>query len=206
MASTSESSSAATTGEPSPQGVEAAPPTEVALRLSPEATANDLGEYMRAWVLRIRNGDSGMLPVLAGLVVIVIVFQVERSIFLSASNLTNLFTQAATYILFGMAEVFVLLLGEIDLSIGYVGGVSAVVAVATAAPPGNHPWWVAILAGLLVGTVIGAVQGALVTFLRVPSFIVTLAGLLGWEGALIALANREGGQSGGGSIRVTNKI
>ncbi|HWE55955.1 MAG TPA: hypothetical protein VG435_10600 [Acidimicrobiales bacterium] len=179
---------------------------EVALRLAPEATASSFNEYLRAWVLRVRNGESGMLPVLGGLIVIVIVFQIEKSIFLSAANLTNLFTQAATYILFGMAEVFVLLLGEIDLSIGYVGAVSAVVTVATAAPPGNHPWWIAVIAGVVVGTVIGAIQGALVTVLRVPSFVVTLAGLLGWEGALIALANREGGQNGGGSIRITNKV
>jgi D-xylose transport system permease protein len=208
MSSTSESSSTSTAG-PEVDGADqtiAPDADDVALRLNPEATANTLGEYLRAWVLRIRNGDSGMLPVIGGLIFIVIVFQVKKPIFLSAGNLTNLFTQSATYILFGMAEVFVLLLGEIDLSIGYVGGVSAVVAVATAAPPGNHPWWVAILAGLVVGTLIGALQGALITYLRVPSFVVTLAGLLGWEGALITLANREGGQSGGGSIRVTNKI
>jgi D-xylose transport system permease protein len=216
MASTSESgtptptpgASAAEPGSGDGNGDQTLAPDarDVALRLNPEATANTLGEYMRAWVLRIRNGDSGMLPVIGGLVLIVVIFQSQKSVFLSAANLTNLFTQAATFILFAMAEVFVLLLGEIDLSIGYVGGVSAVVAVATAAPPGNHPWWVAILAGLAVGGAIGAIQGTLITRLRVPSFVVTLAGLLGWQGMLIFLANREGGTNGGGTLRVTNKI
>jgi D-xylose transport system permease protein len=177
-----------------------------ALLLSPEATAETLGEYVRAWTLRVRNGDSGMLPVIGGLVLIVIIFQSQKSVFLSATNITNLLVQGATYILFAMAEVFVLLLGEIDLSIGYVGGIAGVVTVATAAPPGDHPWWVAVLAGLLVAAAIGALQGTLITRLRVPSFVVTLAGLLGWEGALIFLANREGGKNGGGTIRVTNNI
>jgi D-xylose transport system permease protein len=198
-----------TTDEPSGRGSE--PPLstvsdEAALRLSPEVAAESLRDYLRAWLLRIRNGDSGMLPVLGGLILIVIIFQSQKSVFLSAANLTNLLVQGATFMLLGMAEVFVLLLGEIDLSIGYVGAVGAVVTVATAAPPGNHPWWIAILAGLVVTSAIGLLQGALVTRLRVPSFVVTLAGLLGWEGMLVFLANREGGKNGGGTLRITNTI
>ncbi len=169
-------------------------------------TATSLREYLKAWMLRVRNGESGMLPVLGGLILIVIIFQSQKSVFLSAANLTNLLVQGSTYVLLGMAEVFVLLLGEIDLSIGYLGAVGAVVTAAIAAPPGNHPWWIAILAGLVVSAAIGFVQGGLITRLRVPSFIVTLAGLLGLEGLLIFLADREGGPNGGGTIRISNNI
>lgn len=190
--------------DPGPAPLE--PAGEVALRAAPEVAANSLGEYLKAWILRVRNGESGMLPVVAGLVLIVIIFQSQQSVFLSATNIANLLVQASTFILFAMAEVFVLLLGEIDLSIGYVGGVGAVVAVATAAPPGNHPWWIAVLAGLVATALIGAVNGLLVTRLRIPSFVVTLAGLLGYEGVLIFLADREGGPNGGGTIRLSNHI
>ncbi len=179
---------------------------EEALRLDPEGTADSLGEFLKAWVKRVRNGESGMLPVLGGLILIVIIFQSQKSVFLSAANLTNLLTQGSTYVLLGMAEVFVLLLGEIDLSIGYLGAVGAVITAAIAAPPGNHPWWIAILGGLAVSAAIGLLQGWLVTRLRVPSFIVTLAGLLGLEGVLIFLADREGGKNGGGTIRISNNI
>ncbi len=182
------------------------PPAQVVSLLDPASAADNMADYLRAWTVRIRNGESGMLPVVLGLIVIVIIFQSQKSVFLSAGNLTNLFTQSATYILLGMAEVYVLLLGEIDLSIGYVGGVAGVVTVATAAPPGDHPWWVAILAGLVVATIIGIIQGLVITRLRVPSFVVTLAGLLGWEGVLIFLADREGGTNGGGTIRLSNSI
>ena len=181
-------------------------PEVVTSLLDPATTAESIGDYVRAWGVGIRNRESGMLPVVLGLVVIVVIFQSQKSVFLSAGNLTNLFIQSATFILLGMAEVFVLLLGEIDLSIGYVGGVAGVVTVATAAPPGNHPWWVAIIAGLVASTLIGILQGVVVTRLRVPSFVVTLAGLLGWEGMLIFLADREGGTNGGGTIRLSNSI
>ncbi len=182
------------------------PPEQVVTLLDPASAADNMRDYLRAWIVRIKNGESGMLPVVLGLILIVIIFQSQKSVFLSAGNLTNLFTQSATYILLGMAEVYVLLLGEIDLSIGYVGGVAGVVTVATAAPPGDHPWWVAILAGLVVATIIGIIQGLVITRLRVPSFVVTLAGLLGWEGVLIFLADREGGTNGGGTIRLSNSI
>jgi D-xylose transport system permease protein len=147
-----------------------------------------------------------MLPVLAGLVLIVVIFQSQSSAFLSAENLTNLLTQAGYFVVLGMAEVFVLLLGEIDLSIGFVAAIGAVVTVSMSAPPDNHPWWVAILAGLAATTAIGLFQGTLITRLRLPSFVVTLAGLLGFEGLLIFLTDRWGGTNGGGTIRVTNNI
>jgi D-xylose transport system permease protein len=184
-----------------PEGAERA-----ALIARPELTANSLGEYLRAWAMRVRNGDSGMLPVVGGLILIVAIFQSQNAHFLSAANLTNLLVQGAPFMILGMAEVFVLLLGEIDLSIGFAGGVGAVVTLATAQPPANHPWWVAIIAGLAATTVLCALEGFLVTQLRVPSFVVTLAGLLGYEGLLVFLSDREGGQSGGGTLRIANNV
>jgi D-xylose transport system permease protein len=171
-----------------------------------DAPANDsFAEYVVAWSKRIRSGESGVLPVLGGLVVIIIIFQTQSSVFLSARNLTNLLVQGAVFVMLGMAEVFVLLLGEIDLSIGYVAGVGAVVAVGLSAPPINLPWTVSIAAGLASTAAIGLIQGQLITRLRLPSFVVTLAGLLGWEGFLIFLINREG-PNDGGTIRVTNRV
>lgn len=179
---------------------------QAALTGAPEATASTIGDYFKAWLLRMKNGESGMLPVIAGLILIVAIFQTQSSVFLSAGNLTNLLVQGSTFILLGMAEVFVLLLGEIDLSIGYLAGIGAVVTVSMSSTPDNHPWWVAILAGLAASALIGLVQGALITRLRLPSFVVTLAGLLGLEGLLIFLADRWGGKNGGGTIRITNNI
>jgi len=107
-------------------------------------------------------------------------------VFLSAGNVVNLFLQSAHFMVFAMAETFALLLGEIDLSIGYVGPVGGAIAVQLVQPvTTNWPWEAAILVALLTCAVIGAVQGTLVTRLRLPSFIVTLAGLLIFNGALL---------------------
>jgi D-xylose transport system permease protein len=167
-----------------------------------------LREFLRAWALRVRRGESGMLPVLIGLIIIVIIFQAKSPQFLSANNLANLLTQGAALILLAMAEVFVLLLGEIDLSIGYVGAVSAVpvVALSSSMVGPDWPWWIALLAGLIAGAVIGAVQGFLITRLGLPSFVVTLAGLLGWQGVLLLSINKIGGPAAGGTLTITNGV
>lgn len=178
--------------------------TAGALVATPELSGSTT-EYARAWLRRVRGGEGGMLPVVAGLVLLVVIFQVENSKFLSAGNLVNLLVQAAVFVLLGMAEVFVLLLGEIDLSTGYVAGIGGVVMAELATSPLNMPWWVAILAGLAGTTAIGLLQGALITQLHLPSFVVTLAGFLGWEGVLIWLTNRSG-SANGGTIRVTNTV
>lgn len=160
------------------------------LEVPPEIVAQTLGQYFRGWAARVRSGESGMLPVIAGLVLIVIVFQVisPHHVFLSAGNLVNLFQQSAVFMVLAMAEAFALLLGEIDLSIGYGGAVGAVVTVQLAQPTTTHwPWWAAIVAGLLVCAVIGAVQGTLITRLRLPSFVVTLAGMLILNGLMLIL-------------------
>src|SRR3989441_5310064 len=95
------------------------------LEVPPELVAQSLGEWFRAWLTRIRSGDSGVLPVILALLIITIVFQAisPNHVFLSAGNLVNLFQQSAVFMVLAMGEIFVILLGEIDLSIAYAGGV-----------------------------------------------------------------------------------
>src|SRR5438445_3398644 len=158
------------------------------LEVPPELVAQSLGEWFRAWLTRIRSGDSGVLPVILALVIITIVFQAisPHNVFLSAGNLVNLFQQSAVFIVLAMGELFVILLGEIDLSIAYSAGAGASVTVQLVQPATTKwPWWAAVLAGLLVCVVIGALQGTLVTRLRLSSLIVTLAGLLIWQGTML---------------------
>jgi D-xylose transport system permease protein len=152
--------------------------------------AQTLGDYVRASLVRIRSGESGVLPVLLGLVIIAIVFQAisPNQVFLSAGNLVNLFQQSAVFMVLAMAEIFVLLLGEIDLSLGYVGAVGGVIGVQLVQPVTTHwPWWAAIAAALLATGLVGAVQGSFVARLRLPSFVVTLGGFLIFNGVMLYL-------------------
>jgi D-xylose transport system permease protein len=162
------------------------------LAVPAELTAGSVGEYFRASLARIKAGESGILPVVAGLILISILFQSLDSKFLTAGNLVNLLVQAAVFSLLAMGEVFVLLLGEIDLSIGYVAGLGAVVMADLAGPHHDWPWWSAILAALLATAGIGLVQGLIITLLGLPSFIVTLAGLLFWQGVLLKILGSGG--------------
>jgi D-xylose transport system permease protein len=165
--------------------------TEAAtIEVPPELVAQSLGEWLQAWLTRIRSGESGVLPVILALLIIIIVFQAisPNHVFLSAGNIVNLFQQSAVFMVLAMGEIFVILLGEIDLSIGYAGGVGAAITVQLAQPAtAKWPWWGAIIAGLAVCAVIGALQGTLVTRLRLSSLIVTLAGLLIWQGAMLII-------------------
>jgi D-xylose transport system permease protein len=165
--------------------------------VAPEVLANNLGEYFAAWGRRIRNGESGVLPVIAGLIIIVIFFQLERSTFLTAQNLVNLFVQAAIFVVFGAAEIFVLLLSEIDLSIGFNAAIGAFVIAELIAPPVDLPWWLGIICGLAATSVIGFVQGSLITRLGLPSFVVTLAGYIGLQGVMLEVANADSSAVGG---------
>jgi D-xylose transport system permease protein len=160
------------------------------LGASSELVAQSLGEWSRAWLTRIRSGDSGVLPVILALLIITIVFQAisPNHVFLSAGNLVNLFQQSAYFMVLAMGEIFVILLGEIDLSIAYAGGVGAAITVQLVQPATTKwPWWAAVIAGLAVCAVIGALQGSLITRLRLSSLIVTLAGLLIWQGAMLII-------------------
>jgi D-xylose transport system permease protein len=157
--------------------------TAAAADVPPELLAQSLGQYLRAWWLRVRSGDSGVLPVVLGIVVVTVSFQAASPKFLSSLNLVNLFEQSSIYMLLAMAEIFALLLGEIDLSVGLVMALSSVVVAELVQPGGaGWPWWAAIIVALLASAAVGAFQGTLVARLRMPSFIVTLGGLLILEG------------------------
>jgi D-xylose transport system permease protein len=107
---------------------------------------------------------------------------------LSAGNLVNLFQQSAVFMVLAMAETFALLLGEIDLSVGFVGACGAVIAVQLVQPATTKwPWWAAILAGLAFCAAVGAVQGTIIARMGIPSFIVTLAGFLIFNGVMLIL-------------------
>jgi D-xylose transport system permease protein len=158
--------------------------------IPPELVAQSFGQYARGYATRIRNGDSGVLPVVVGLVAIMVVFEVisPNHVFLSAGNLVNLFQQSAVFMVLAMAETFALLLGEIDLSVGFVGACGAVIAVQLVQPATTSwPWWAAILAGLAFCAAVGAVQGTIIARLGIPSFIVTLAGFLIFNGVMLIL-------------------
>jgi D-xylose transport system permease protein len=163
----------------------------------PPELVGSFGEYLEAWWRRVRGGDSGALPIIAGLILIIIIFQVQNSKFLSSGNLVNLLVQAAVFVLLGLAETFALLLSEIDLSIGYVAAVCGFIVAELMAAPYYWPWWAAVVMGLLASAVIGILQGTLITRLRLPAFIVTLAGLLGWQGVMIWLADIDKTAVGG---------
>ena len=159
-------------------------PAYAAVSAAPAPEADSAGGYLRAYLVRIRGGETGVLPVVAGLLLVSILFQSLNSNFLTAGNLINLLVQAAVFSLLAMGEVFALLLGEIDLSIGFVAGVSAVVMAELVGPSVGWPWWAGVAAALVVCALIGILQGSLIARIGLPSFVVTLAGLLFWEGVM----------------------
>jgi D-xylose transport system permease protein len=183
-----------------------AAPEVAAAEVPPELLAQSLGQYVRAWWLRVRSGDSGVLPVVLAIVVVAVSFQVVNSTFLSPLNLVNLFEQSTVYMVLAMAEIFALLLGEIDLSVGLVMAFGAVVVAQLVQPTGaNFPWWLAIIVALLACSAVGAIQGWLVARLRMPSFIVTLGGLLILEGVAIIVLGHNG-LTGIGNSGFTNEV
>ena len=167
------------------------------------ATRVGVDGALRGQLKRLRQGDKGLLPILLGLIVLVIYFDIRNSVFLSSGNLTNLFVQATIFILLAMAEIWLLLLGEIDLSVGFVSALGATTAVILLDNQFHWPWFAALPLAILVTTAIGTMQGFIIIKLRLPSFIVTLAGLLGWEGVLIFFVDRQGT---GGTIPVQEKV
>jgi D-xylose transport system permease protein len=150
-------------------------------------------EFLRRFV----QGDLASLRVVLGLAVIWIIFQSQNDRFLTAENLTNLMLQITAVGLISVGVVYVLLLGEIDLSVGAVSGLSAAVMTVLNV---NHGWdpYLAIAAGIATGMAIGVLQGALFTRFGIPSFVVTLAGLLAWQGALLQVLGKTG------SVNITN--
>ena len=150
--------------------------------------APSIGRSVRAYVERVRGGDMGALPAVLGLVVLCTVFAIARPSFLTAINFANLFTQGAAVTVIAMGLVFVLLLGEIDLSAGFASGVCAAVLAVTLTNMGL-PWYVCLLAAIATGALIGVVLGSLVAKVGIPSFVVTLAAFLAFQGLVLLLVD-----------------
>ncbi|MEQ4719805.1 ABC transporter permease [Nonomuraea sp. B19D2] len=147
-----------------------------------------IGNSFLAYVERVRGGDMGALPAVLGLIVLCTVFAVARPAFVTSINFANLFTQGAATTLIAMGLVFVLLLGEIDLSAGFASGVCAAVLAVTLTGMGL-PWYVCALAAIVTGMVIGTALGTLVAKVGIPSFVVTLAAFLAFQGLVLVLVD-----------------
>ena len=176
---------------PPPAPVESSP----AASASTVAPAGDsVADAVRRWWAGIRAGDLGVLPIIIGLLIIVVVFQSQNDRFLTSGNFVNLIVQMAATAVIAMGIVFVLLLGEIDLSVGYVAGVAGVVTALLLLPDGSNEVGAApaIVIAVLIGASIGLLHGLLITKLGIPSFVVTLAGLLGWNGVVLLLIGTRG--------------
>lgn len=163
-----------------------------------ESEVSTLKGAMKDYWSRVKAGDIGSLPAVLGLVVLCIAFGSMSNVFLTPGNFANLLTQAAAVIVIAMGLVFVLLLGEIDLSAGYTAGVSGAVLVILITNQGQ-PWYVALIASIAVGVLLGFFLGTLVARLGIPSFVVTLAAFLAFQGILLLLAGE------GGTIRVEDE-
>jgi D-xylose transport system permease protein len=162
-----------------------------------------LSGYLRLWWQGVRAGDLGTLPIIIGLVLIFLTFGILEENFLTERNFTNLLLQMAAFATVAIGVVFVLLIGEIDLSVAFVSAVGAVVMTLLLRPddPG-WPWWAAIAVGLLCTTAIGFVQALVITKAGVPSFVVTLAGFLIWSGVVLILTTQY---STAGTIRIQDQ-
>jgi D-xylose transport system permease protein len=163
-----------------------------------------MGEYLRGWLQRVRDGELGTLPIIVGLVLIVVTFAILEDNFFTERNFTNLLLQMSAVATIAIGVVFVLLIGEIDLSVAFVSAVGGVVMTLLLRPddPG-WPWWLAIGVALLCTTAIGLLQALVITKAGVPSFVVTLAGLLIWSGVVLILTTQY---STAGTIRIQNDV
>jgi D-xylose transport system permease protein len=161
--------------------------------LPDDSGEEEAGAWQRARV-NLKSGNLGVLPVVVGELAIVLFFSLTATNFFTASNFVNVILQMAGTTMIAFGVVFVLLLGEIDLSIGFVSGIAALTAAELQLPGSSHDWpgWLAILAALGVVAVIGAAQGTVVAKVGVPSFVVTLAGLLIWQGVILRVLEVRG--------------
>ena len=154
---------------------------------------NALLVHASNWLVGLRSGELGVLPIVGGLLLTATVFQSLNGNYLTPRNLVNLMSQGATISTIAMGLVFVLIIGEIDLSVGYVSGVAAVVLAQLLLPDGSEvPTGLALVAAIGVGMSIGALHGLLITKVKMPSFVVTLAGLLAWNGVVLILIGSQG--------------
>src|SRR4051794_38052378 len=167
-----------------------APPAQFDL---PEASDRQgIGKALSDYWARVKAGDTGSLPAMFGIIVLVVIFGISQGdTFLSTTNFANLINQGAAIIVLAMGLVFVLLLGEIDLSAGFTAGMCAAILAVTLT---NHGWaWpLSVLAALAAGFVIGFTIAVLVARLGIPSFVVTLAYFLALQGGMLLVIG-EGG-------------
>ena len=155
-------------------------------------------------VRRLWQSETGLAPILLGLAALVVYFTIRSSVFLSAGNITNLFIQGTIFILLGMAEIWLLLMGDIDLSVGYSAGIGGAVGVIMTNTVHHWPWWIALILAVAVCTLVSGMWGVFCVYLRLPSFIVTLAGQIMLAGVLLFLINSQG--NSGGSLPVQEKV
>lgn len=168
-----------------------AAPNPVASDLIGSGVEGGLGDQIQAWWQRVRGGDMGALPAVGGLIVLVILFSILSRFFLTERNFANLLNQAAPLVVLGMALVFVLLLGEIDLSAGVTGGVGMALFVVLHSQFGIA-WPLALLMGFGFGFLTGALIGFFVARVGIPSFVVTLGLFLGFQGLALAIIGPGG--------------
>ena len=163
-------------------------------------------EYLRVQWQNIRGGDLGNIPVIIGLVIIALFFQSQSDKFLTPRNVVNIVIQMAGIAIIGYGIVFVLLLGEIDLSVSFVsavGGVSVAIMLRDSLSYDYlawMDWWNVIPIALLITTFIGFIQGSIISFFQLPSFIVTLAGFLIWSGVVLIIIGD------GGTVNIQNPV
>ena len=164
-----------------------------------------VSDYIGDWWTRVRSGDLGSLPIIIGFVVIAAIFgYLSDGIFFKERNFVNLLLQMSGIVAIAIGIVFVLLIAEIDLSVAYVSGVGGVVmTLLLREEASNWPWFLAIVAALLATTLIGLLHGWIITKAAVPSFVVTLAGLLAWSGVVLILTTEF---STSGTIRIQNEV
>jgi len=168
--------------------------------LQESSSTQSVSGYFRDYWRKLKSGDLGSWPIFFGLMVIVFIFQSQNSNYLTPRNFVNLFVQMAGITVIAIGVVYVLLLGEIDLSIGYVSAVAAVFMTLRLRPPNSWYWLAAIIAALAVVALIGILQGTIITKFRLPSFIVTLAGFLVWNGVVLIMIG------GGGTVIIQDNI
>ncbi|MCO7204306.1 ABC transporter permease [Microbacterium sp. CnD16-F] len=169
----------------------AAAPDPVVSDLIGSGVEGGVGDQVRAWLQRVRGGEMGALPAVGGLVLLVILFSILSRFFFTPVNFANLMSQAASLVVLGMALVFVLLLGEIDLSAGVTGGVGIASFVVLNVKL-DIPWPIALGLGLLIGLATGALIGFLVARIGIPSFVVTLGLFLGYQGLALLIIGAGG--------------
>ncbi|GLW53352.1 sugar ABC transporter permease [Kitasatospora phosalacinea] len=172
---------------PVPVAAEATPAVDPRLIVRQEGLKGYLIEFKR----RLTSGELGSAPVVVALVVIWAVFGSLNSSFLSAQNLSNLSQQIVGTGMIALGVVFVLLLGEIDLSVGSVSGLCAAIFAVMNVTHGVNQW-VALLSAIVGGALVGLVQGLFFAKVGVPAFVVTLAGNLGWNGLMLQILGASG--------------